>query len=220
MNLSDFYIFNSLNKEEIEQIKSINCVRTEYFHRNAIIFHAGDKTSEIGIVLNGNVHIESIDIWGNKVILHDVPINHSFAESYAVSKSVMMVDVVASEDSDILFIDTNILISSSNQNTSWYPKLIYNLLILSSKKNLAWSNRVFCITEKSARFRIMKYLHTESLKNTSTDFYIPFDRQQMANYLNLERTALSKELSKMQKDKLIKYNKNHFILLEKYKNEF
>ena len=86
------------------------------------------------------------------------------------------------------------------------------MLVLSTSKNLAWSNRVFCISSKSIRARIMTYLSSEAVKRGTMKFVIPIDRQQMADYLNVERRALSKELGRMQKEGILTFRKNQFHL--------
>ena len=87
-----------------------------------------------------------------------------------------------------------------------------NLLTISAHKNLHLSGRSFHISPKTVRGRVMAYLNTVSLQKHSKEFDIPFDRQQLADYLNLERTALSKELGRMQKEGLIWTRKSHFVV--------
>ncbi len=97
---------------------------------------------------------------------------------------------------------------------SWSEKLIVNLLRISSQKNLTLSERSFQISRKSCRGRLLAYLSAVSRQSRSDEFDIPFDRQQLADHLNLERTNMSKELSKMRREGLIEFRKNHFRLLK------
>ena len=126
----------------------------------------------------------------------------------------MMVYVVCAECCEILFINLKNALKPENSNQPWYPKFMNSLLMLSAQKNLALSRRIFCTSSKAVRTRVLAYLSEESVKADSTDFEIPFDRQQMADYLNLDRSALSKELSKMKSDGILDYRKNHFVLLD------
>ena len=89
-----------------------------------------------------------------------------------------------------------------------------NLFAIWVRKNLIPSNRIFCTTPKTVRGRLLVYLSSESAKAGSTSFTIPFDRQGMADYLNLDRSALSKELGRMKKDGILDFKKNHFILYQ------
>ena len=107
-----------------------------------------------------------------------------------------------------------------NNNASWYNTFTYNLLVLSTKKNLTLSTRIFCTSSKSVRGRVLTYLSNQSIKHNNTEFKIPFNRQQMADYLNLDRSALSKELGKMQDEGIITFNKNRFKLNINYDSDF
>jgi len=104
-------------------------------------------------------------------------------------------------------------LNTVSHTVTWQNKMIRNLLLVSSHKNLMLSGRSFHISPKSVRGRIMAYLNSVSLKNHNKIFDIPFDRQQMADYLNLDRTALSKELGRMKKEGIIDFHKNHFKIV-------
>lgn len=199
--------------ERNECLLTLNAYRKSYKKGNAIL-HAGDLTDQMGMVLSGSVTIESNDMWGNRTILSHVGSGQFFAETYALlTEEVMLVDVMANENCQILFIYIGDLISNM-QNAVWSHKLYRNLLMISSLKNLTLSGRSFHTAPKSARGRILAYLNTVSLQKRSTEFDIPFDRQQLANYLNLERTNMSKELTRMRREGIIECRKNHFNLLK------
>lgn len=203
-------LFKYITDEEWNEMCSCDCMHSTKYKKDSIIFHMGDTVDEIGIVISGNVNIENIDFQGNKTILSNIPAGHVFAETYAFCQEPMMVDAVAGETSEILFLDITFLKNSSYSSTSWYAKLIQNLLLQSMHKNLILSNRIFCTSPKTIRERLMIYLSSQSGKSGSTTFQIPFDRQQLADYLNVDRSALSKELGRMRSDELIDFYKNSF----------
>ncbi|SDN12003.1 Crp/Fnr family transcriptional regulator [Lachnospira pectinoschiza] len=205
-------LFMNMTKEEVEEVlKELTAYQKDYL-KNEYIMCAGDSTKLVGIVLKGAVTIEANDVWGNKTILSHVGENGIFAETYAlIPNETMLVDVCANTDSTILFIDMSGILTKSNM-TSWMIKLIKNTLRISMHKNLILSKRSFHISKKGARERLLSYLNTMSLQKHSNEFDIPFNRQQLADYLNLERTNMSKELGRMQRDGLIEFKKNHFIL--------
>ena len=205
-------VFGKITQEEYDELISCGGIRAVEYKKGAVLFQTGDQTEEFGILLSGKIHIENIDLWGNRMILHNISEGQAFAETYAFCKVPIMVDVTAVEDSKVLFVDIGILLSCGNQAKLWYNKLLYNLLVLSTEKNLAWSSRVFCIASKSIRTRVMTYLSSEAVRCGSTEFTVPFDRQQMADYLNVERSALSKELGRMQKEGILTFRKNKFHL--------
>ena len=178
--------------------------------RFEIALSFGDN--EIGIVQSGSVNVESNDLWGNKSILSHVEAGQAFAETYALCGEPLMVDVATAEPCEILWLDLVPMLQQQNTAASWYPKFLHNLLLLSMQKNLALSQRIRCTTPKSARGRLLTYLSAQAVRAGSTHFSIPFDRQQLADYLNLDRSALSKELGKMRDDGLIRCRKNEFEL--------
>lgn len=212
MNLFETFIFQNLTKEEIQDMNTLHFLRTASYEKNTLIFQTGDIVHEIGMVLSGSVNIESIDLWGNKSILSHVPEGHAFAETYALCHEPMMVDAITSEDSEIAFVNTDILLSGQHHEKTWYFRMTNNLLHIFAQKNLVLSNRIFCTSAKTIRERLFTYFSNLSVKNGSKTFQVPFDRQQMADYLNLDRSALSKELGKMRKEGLIDFHKNSFTL--------
>ncbi len=154
-----------------------------------------------------------MDLWGNKSILSNIAPGQIFAESYAISGEAMLVDAAAAEDCEILFMDLRFLMRDENLSKSWRRKLMDHLLQAAVRKNMVLSNRIFCTSSKTVRGRVLTYLSEMAVQSGDTTFQIPFNRQQMADYLNLDRSALSKELGKMQKEGLLKFCRNTFTLL-------
>ena len=212
--LKENIIFNGMSPDEIDQALSELCAIEKAYEKNSLILRAGDITDSLGLVLYGSVTIESNDMWGNRTILSNVGEGGFFAETYALLENEpLLVDVRANENCRILFFKVGSLKKLKSNMNLWSFKLISNLLMISANKNLHLSGRSFHTSPKTIRGRVMVYLSSVSLKKGSNEFDIPFDRQQLADYLNLERSALSKELGKMKKDGLIEVRKNHFKLL-------
>lgn len=188
-------------------------LRESSYEKNAVIFHTGQMTEEIGVVVNGCIHIENIDLLGNKSILSDIAAGQVFAETYAFCEEPLMVDVVAAADSTILFLNVKKMLLPQYNSYHWQTTMRNNLLISAMHKNLILSQRIFCTTSKTIRGRILTYLSAQALRQNSThSFDIPFDRQQLADYLSVDRSALSKELGKMQAEGIITFRKNHFTI--------
>ena len=212
--LKENIIFNGMTPDEIDQALNELCAIEKAYKKNSLILRAGDITDSLGLVLSGSVTIESNDMWGNRTILSNVGEGGFFAETYALLENEpLLVDVRANENCRILFFKVGSLKKLKSNMNLWSFKLISNLLMISANKNLHLSGRSFHTSPKTIRGRVMAYLNSVSLKKDSNEFDIPFDRQQLADYLNLERSALSKELGKMKKDGLIEVRKNHFKLL-------
>lgn len=212
MKILNNSFFNGITEEEFIKMQKSNCMREQSYNRGEIIFHAGEKVSEIGIILLGSVHIENVDLWGNKSILNNIEEGEIFAESYSISKNSLLVDVTAATHTTILFVNLEKIKNHEETSKIWNLKLSHNLLIIAAKKNLALSNRNFCTTCKTIRGRLFIYLSSQALLNHDTHFKIPFNRQQMADYLNLDRSALSKELCHMRDEGILTFHKNEFNL--------
>ena len=210
--LLDNLLFRRMNEDEIRDCLRALSARTRLYKKDALILHAGEKADRMGIVLQGSITVETNDIWGNCTILSHVGAGGFFAETYAYLGGVMLVDVVANADCEVLFLRIGDMQSAPAEN-GWRAKLIQNLLSVSMHKNLTLAGRNFHTAPKSIRGKVLAYLNTVSIQARSTEFDIPFDRQQLADYLNVERTALSKELGKMRADALLRCRRNHFVLL-------
>lgn len=211
MNLLQTPLFHDLELADLEEMRTCGCMRRAIFKKGQVILHAGDAVRELGIVVSGRVNIESVDLWGGKSLLSDVPSGQVFAESYAWCGEPLMVDAVAAQDCEICFLDLS-AIRSCARTASWQNKLLHNLLSVSVRKNLALTGRSFCTAPKSVRGRLLTYLSAQAVRAGSPAFQISFNRQQMADYLNLDRSALSKELGRMRDEGLLTFQKNHFVL--------
>lgn len=214
MNLKNHPLFQDLSESDLDQLYHAACMRSQFFEKNQTVFHAGDRICEVGIVQTGNIHIEMIDLWGNKSILSSIAPGQIFAETYAICRKPLLVDVTAAAPCEILFLNLEFLARSFSEPGSCRDAIMQNLFAICVRKNLILSNRIFCTTPKTVRGRLLVYLSSESAKAGSTSFTIPFDRQGMADYLNLDRSALSKELGRMKKDGILDFKKNHFILYQ------
>lgn len=212
--LHNTLLFRGMTPQEIDRAAQALRVHVKRYPKDAVLLRAGSPTSWMGMVLRGGVTIESNDLWGNRVLLSHVGEGQYFAETYAIlGEETVPVDVVAGEDSAVAFFHLGALRQESSPEEPWAAKLTANLLIISVHKNLTLSARSFHTASHHIRGRIMAYLNTLSLQNHGCSFDIPFDRQQLADYLNVERTALSKELGRMRREGLIDFHRNHFVLL-------
>ena len=194
--LSNTNLFRGIKEDEIKTMLSCLNAYEREFKKDEIIYRAGDCVSEIGLVESGSVNIVVNFYWGNSNIFGHIETGKIFAETYAaVAGRELLVDVVAAEDCTILFLNMDKLLTVCQSGCSFHQRLIHNLLRISAMKNLNLSSRMMHTASKSTRVRL-------------------FSRQQLADYLGVERSALSNELSKMQKDGLIQYRKNEFKLLK------
>ena len=212
MDIFRHKIFQGMTEAEVSDALAALRAREQDFLKGSVLFTAGTLTSRCGLVLSGSVTIESNDFWGNRTILSHAEAGEIFAETYALlPDSPMLVDVIANEDCRILFLSVGPLIGEDSLS-GWQVTLLKNLLDLTARKNLALSGRSFHTAPKTVRGRVMSYLNAVALQRDAREFDIPFDRQQLADYLNLDRSALSKELGRMRDEGILQFRKNHFIL--------
>ena len=211
--LSQTMLFRGIAPEEISGMLACLHAETKTFQKGHYIFRAGDTVTCVGLVLSGSVSIEHDDVWGNKSILDHVHPGQVFAETYAcVPGEPLMISVVAAEPCEILFLDVGRMLRVCSNSCGFHNRLIRNLLTIASQKNLNLSRRIFHTSSKSIRGRLLSYLSFQARQHGSRDFIIPFNRQQLADYLSVDRSALSNELSKMQREGLLRFDRNHFCL--------
>lgn len=203
-----------MDAAEVRTALEVLCAHERHYARGETLLRAGETTDSMGLVLEGSVTIKSDDVWGNRTILSHVGPGQFFAETYAFLKgAVLLVDVCANEDCRVLFFRLDGLQNPPGHADLWRIRLLSNLLTISSRKNLILSGRSFHTSPKTIRGKVLAYLHSVSLQRRSREFDLPFDRQQLADYLSVERTALSKELGKMRDAGLIAFHRNHFVIL-------
>ena len=211
MKIIETPLFRGLTPQQLDALAQAGHLRTKTFAKHEVIFRAGSRVQEIGIVLHGAVHIENLDLWGTKSILSSIAAGQAFAETYAFCGDALMVDATAAESCEVLFLHTAAL-TDPRVEPAVRSTLLRNLLAVSMRKNLSLSQRIFCTTPKTVRGRLLTYFSAQAAKTGSMAFEVPFNRQQMADYLNLDRSALSKELCKMRDEGLLEFEKNHFVL--------
>lgn len=205
-------LFRGCPETAIETMARQLPFRTARYRKGAVILRAGVLVSDIALVLSGSVQIEHNDVWGNKSILGIVEAGGVFAEAYAcIPGEPMLVDAVAGGDCEILFVSVPGLFSPHMACES-QSRVIQNLVTISARKNLQLSRRSLHTSPKTIRGRLMSYFSQQIAAQGSNTIQIPFDRQQLADYLNVDRSALSKELGKMKREGLLDYHKNVFAL--------
>lgn len=213
--LSKLMLFNGIPTEELR--KMLNClkIRISDYKKGETIFLSGSEIHEIGLVLSGSVRIESNDLWGNRGIISIVKKGSVFAESYALTRpKSILVDVVANGDTRALFLSAEKIMCPCGTSCRCHAILLKNMLLLSSQKTVLLSERILDNSPKTIRGRLMSFFSRTVAQQGTNSVTLPFDRQQFADYLNVDRSALSKELSKMRDDGIIVYKKNNFTILK------
>lgn len=206
-------LFHGVAPQEITAMLGCLHAREQSFSKGQIIYAAGTCITAMGMVLEGSVCIQRDDFWGNTSVLASVSPGQMFAETYScIPHEPLMVSVMAEKPCTVLFLETPHMLQVCSNQCGFHQRLVQNLLVISAQKNLALSQKIAFTTAKTIRGRLLTYLSAQASEGKRPDFTIPFNRQQLADYLNVERSALSNELSKMQRDGLLTVSGRHFVL--------
>lgn len=204
-------------KEQDHVLKCLSAVEKQY-GKGEVVFSAGTVTGAMGLVTEGTVEIVRDDYWGNRQVLGTVGPGELFAESYACSLEPMTVTAQASEASRVLFLEVQKILTTCSPACEFHSRLIHNLLNVLAEKNLKLTRKIDHMSQRSIREKVMSYLSYQAERQNSDTFAIPFNRQQLADYLAVDRSALSAELSRMKQDGILQYEKNRFTVIVQNSN--
>ena len=175
----------------------------------------GNVTNSMGMMLQGKAMIVKDDYWGNRFIINEIHQGELFGEAYAcIPEQKLEISLIADEPCNVLFLNMTEITGICHLTCPSHNQLIRNLLAITSRKNVMLTQKMEHIMKKTTREKILSYLSAQSMKQNSQRILIPFNRQQLADYLSVDRSALSNELSKMQKESMISYHKNEFYLIK------
>ena len=205
--IADSHLFRGIPKEQlVSLLQELGAAEREY-GKNQYIFHAGEATQQMGLILSGGVQIIREDVWGNRDLMAQMGPGELFAEVYACLPGRKMgVSVIAAPAAQVLFLTAERILSSGAE------PLKRRLTLILAEKNLRMSEKLTHVTQRSIRGKLLSYLSVQAQMQGGPDFTIPFDRQQLADYLAVDRSALSAVLCKMQDEGLLEFDRRHFRL--------
>ena len=203
------------NIEDGQMMKMLGCLgaRIEKFDKKYTIFAEGTAAKFIGIVLSGSAQVIQIDYYGNRSILTEVEPSEMFAEAFACAETKSLpVSVIANEPCEIMFVDCSHILHTCSNNCGFHQQMIFNLMKDLAQKTIVFHRKLEITSKRTTREKLLAYLSMCAKKADSNSFEIPFDRQELADYLEVERSGLSAEISKMKKEGIIDCEKNHFVI--------
>lgn len=212
--LQESPLFKGIEVNDLESV--LNCLSAKEisYNKNAIISIAGDVIQNIGVVLTGQVQVVKDDSMGNRTIVASLSSSEIYGEAICcLGDEKSPVTVIASENSVILSLDFKRILKVCSNACDFHTKLIENMLFILASKNVFLQNRMEIVTNRSIRTKVKLYLES-FVRTQGRHIFIPLNREQMAEYLCVDRSALSHELMKMKKDGLIDYHRNVFKLLK------
>lgn len=210
--LSGSPLFAGFAPAEIKQALSCLLRGVQNYPAHSYLFHAGDPADRMGLVLSGSLHIIQEDFWGRRTILTQLGPGELFGEAFALGGTLFPISAFVAEDSQLLLLDANRLRSPCSTPCFSHNQLFLNLLLILSRKNISLTEKMFCLTQRTTREKLLFYLSSRAEKAGSPRFSIPFNRQELADYLSVNRSALSEELGRLRDEGLLTFHRNTFEL--------
>lgn len=207
-------LFAGIEPEDMHGLLDCISAYTKNYKRGEFLLLAGDKVQSIGIVLTGAVNIVKENLYGDRRIMMTAEKNDIFAESIAAADiPISPVSVVAKQDCTILFVPIDQLLFTCGNSCAFHNKLIHNLVAILAGKNLFLNQKIDYLSARNTREKIAKYLGDFASIAKSTTVTIPYNRNDLAEYLGVDRSVLSRELSKLKKEGVLDFDKNTFTIL-------
>lgn len=207
-------LFESIDQEELFRMLRCLGARIERYNKKDVIFAEGGTAKYIGIVLEGSVQLLRDDYFGNRSILAESYPSELFAEAFACAElEELPVTVVANEPTAVMLIECSHILHTCHNSCSFHHRLIFNLMRDLATKNIDCHNKMEITSKRTTREKLLAYLEIKARQNGSYSFDIPFDRQELADYLEVDRSGLSAEIGKMKREGLIEAERSHFKLL-------
>lgn len=210
-------VFFGISEEELKAMLECFNARIKTYDKDEMIIRQGDMVTNIYLILEGAVNIEKDTYWGRRMIISQLSKNDNIALAFVASKNMeCSIDAISTEKSKLLILSFSKCTSMCTNACTKHKLLINNLFEILSKENIELIRKIENISQKTIRDKLLTYLSNEAKRNKSNVFEIPFNRQDMADYLNIDRSAMSFELSKLQKEGFLNFDRNKFELLGKF----
>lgn len=207
-------LFNGIKEEKLGDMLLCLSAKEKSFKKGDTVLAEGDSASVFGIVLKGSVQLIRIDYYGNRSILASLGPGQLFGEAFAcASLKALPIDITVKEDTVILLIDASDITKPCKKACAFHSQLILNLLSIVSRKNLLLHQKIEITSKRSTREKLLTYLFIQAKQAESNTFSIPYNRQELSDYLGVERSGLSVQISKLQHEKVLKCKRNVFTLL-------
>ena len=207
-------LFYGVEHAEIEAMLSCLGARLSTYKKGEYVFCRGEHIGDICVLAEGSLYIQKDDYWGNRSILGRIEEGEMFGEAYVAPQSgTLLNDVVAEQDSAVIFFDVKRVITTCSSACRFHAMVVQNMFYAISEKNRKLVQKLVHMSKRTTRGKLISYLSEEASRQSTSSFIIPFNRQQLADFLSVDRSAMSNELCKMRDEGLIEFEKNRFKLL-------
>jgi len=205
--------FAGISDEQLESLRTCLSAKKRKYRRDEFICLAEERAVFVGVVLSGGANIISDDFWGNRTIITNVEPGELFGEAFSCAGVERLpVSVVATQPTEILLIDYKRIITTCSSTCVFHAQLISNMLQILAGKNIMLVNKMEYLSKRTTREKLLAFLSSIATQSKSGEIVIPFSRQELADFLCVERSALSRELGFMKRDGLIDFERNRFWL--------
>lgn len=207
-------LFAQVREDEVS--KMLGCLGARVVHgaKKETLICEGASAEEFGIVLSGSVQIVRVDYYGNRSLVDEILPSGMFCESFACANAeTVPVDVVVKEEGDMMFINCHHVTKVCSHACLHHQQMIYNLMRAVAERNLQYDQKLEILSQRTTRDKLMTYLLLQAKRQGSDSFEIPYDRQELADYLEVERSGLSAEIGKLRREGVLESEKNRFTLL-------
>lgn len=212
--LEKLAIFSGIDHDDMDSMLTCLQGKVVSYKKGSTIFFEGDPANLVGVLLSGKAHIIKEDYYGNRNLVAEVSPCELFGEVFACANlDSIPVSVIAMEKSEVLFMDCKRILTTCANGCKFHNRLISNLLQIVARKTLILNQKIDFISKRSTQEKLMSYLLSQAKQANSSEFVIPFNRQELADFLYVERSAMSAQLSRMRQEGLIEYDRNWFKLL-------
>jgi CRP-like cAMP-binding protein len=212
--LAECPLFNGITPADLSSL--LGCLKpsTHAFEKNQFVFRAGENVTAVGIVLTGSVHVLQEDAQGNRAILNHVTPGGLFGEAFSCTDvQTLPISVMTTEPSTIMLLNYKRVMTTCSSQCAFHSRMIRNMMQILARTSVMLTQKIENVTKRTTRDKLLTYLSEQAQKAGSHAFHVPFNRQELADYLSVDRSAMSAELSKMQSEGIITFHKNQFELL-------
>lgn len=207
-------LFSGVGDNEISSMLSCLQAKLLTYKKGEYVFRQGEHIDNITILVEGKLLIQRDDFWGNRSIVNVISMGEMFGEAYVAPESGgILNDVVAEEDSTVISFDVGRILTVCPSTCRFHSMVIQNLFFAISEKNRKLVQKIGHMSKRSIRAKLISYLSEEAKRQNNSSFTIPFNRQQLADFLSVDRSAMSNELCKMRDEGLLLFDRNKFTLL-------